>query len=666
MSDLPSFWSLAHGVTARLPIMRLNSTRRTVVALKILSALILAAGALVAVPSTVSAVDSNCPTASGSLSGSGTLGSPYLVQSKEDLQLIKTNSTYRSQEFLQTQDINMQQTPGTDCLWDRGISGSFSGTYDGGGFEVTGVNITTTQAKAGLFEDVTNGTVRRLGFTGNVTSTSTSATAYVGTLVGYAFGASIEDAYATGNVSSTYTDINYPGTGGLVGYARSGTQISGSHATGDVTAVLTAGGLIGRTEASSPVVTISTSYATGNVRVTSKNAGGLAGFLYSATVAESYATGNVTATAAASANTHLGAFAGVLDVVNVTDSFATGGVSGGLNQVGGFAGDYGSTSTTTATRTFTIMSSGLAPDAGATQSGGFAGYNGNVTNSAATSFWDYENTPYAQDNSGTGSGNSVGAKGRTTEELKSITTYTDGTVGVDWNTGGATNIAEGYDATYTWGMCSAVNDGYPFLTAFYSSDPCTNPSPAPSGGSAPAWPVFTFQTPGGGECTVISPQHPQLNTWFTLPGADALCYEKDSVLTGWSIPGQDWAFAPGRRVWVVASQVFTSVLEHEWVTIEYDSNIDANDACLSDGVDLPVPDRTGITHIPRGVITEQPLWDTPVCTAPGYEFIGWTMDNPYSDPTILRKDARMPSPAVNSDGDAANTIHLYAMWKYVG
>lgn len=422
-------------------------------------------------------------------------------------------------------------------------------------------------------------------------------------------------------------DISAPDRSGLfgavdldntVGGNTNGISIRDLGFTGDVSmgsstaSTKTAGGLVGYLYQGS----ITGSFSSGRVSSGEDGArvGGLVGYAASASseISNSYATGRVETTGSTLTNTATGGLVGHLSAaMTITDSYATGAVSSVSTWKGGLIGRQ---------------------QAVATINDSY--YNSDVI---ATSF---------------------GGTPKTTAEMTDASTFVTG----GWP------IASGWDAdsaTTPWGICSAVNDGYPFLNVFYSSDPCSS-TPAAAGGAVPDWPVFTFQTPGGGQCTDISPQHPRLNSWFTLPDADAPCFIKGSVITGWSIPGQDWAFAPGRRVWVVDSQTFTSVLEYEWVTIEYDSNVDAKDACLADGVDLPVPDRTGITHIPRGVISDQLLWNTPVCSAPAYEFLGWTTDNPYNDPTVLPKDGTMPAPAVNNDGDAANVIHLYAMWKYIG
>lgn len=454
--------------------------------------------------------DTNCPPASSApLSGSGTQADPYLVDDSANLQLLKDDSSYWDDSILQTADIDM-----AGCIWDRGIGTGqfglpvFSGHYDGGGYEITGVDISTAIKYAGLFAQVT-GTVRDLGFIGDVTSTATGPTTTlvsVGGLVGFLNGGELRLTYASGDITSAYTDENFSGTGGLVGVANGGAVIDGSSASGDVSATNSAGGLVGRTSNSSPNNFISRSYATGDVTVSKRNAGGFAGVLLAIRLSESYATGNVTNTNASTTTgsaTHTAGFAGAVDLdFAISDSYSTGGVTGGNNQFGGFVGDIGSTSFSpnSLTRVYSATLSGLAPQSSMTpatrncgavneECGGFIGYRNVLTVNA--SFWNSQtaNPPYADDSAvGTGVGTISGLRGRSTAQMTSILTYTDDTAGWNWNTGGAQTIAAGYDPNYTWGICASVNNGYPFLTGTYSADPCASPVPPVPPTPTPTYP----------------------------------------------------------------------------------------------------------------------------------------------------------------------------------
>lgn len=170
----------------------------------------------------------------------------------------------------------------------------------------------------GLVGGMANGTIENSYATGNVSSTAHNT----GGLVGAAQGSTVTDSYATGNVSSSGNNA-----GGLIGLANSSTNnISGSYATGSVSGAEDVGGLIGELNSTS---TVEESYATGDVTATGDHSGGLIGKLHqTSTVTDSYATGNV------SGVNYVGAIAGYIENVTITDSFGLGAVSGSTEVFG--------------------------------------------------------------------------------------------------------------------------------------------------------------------------------------------------------------------------------------------------------------------------------------------------------------------------------------------
>jgi hypothetical protein len=198
----------------------------------------------------------------------------------------------------------------------------------------------------------------------------------------------------------------------------------------------------------------------------------------------------------------------------------------------------------------------------------------------------------------------------------------------------------------------------------YLAYTATNATPG-NASSSITFVEFVFKLADGRECTSISPQRVRANTMFTLPDADAECRLPGSTIAGWRIPGQLNAFAPGRQVLAVDSQQFTSVLEFEWVTVVYSANVADDDSCVSDGVEISLEDRRTAWSVPRNVVTEQPLPRAAPCTPNGYELIGWT-DRRGAEPLTLDLDARIPAPAVDTDGIAANEVELFAAWRFVG
>jgi hypothetical protein len=109
------------------------------------------------------------------------------------------------------------------------------------------------------------------------------------------------------------------------------------------------------------------------------------------------------------------------------------------------------------------------------------GLVGNMTNGThkpviTNSFWDTDITgalavaPFTI----------AGSTAKSTSEMKSLTTFS------------AWPIVEGWEAfnfstpTNFWGICSSVNDGYPFLLWEYVSNPCVSPASPSSSAAAPS------------------------------------------------------------------------------------------------------------------------------------------------------------------------------------
>jgi filamentous hemagglutinin family protein len=187
------------------------------------------------------------------------------------------------------------------------IASPFTGTFEGLGNTVTGLDISSTTSSGssntgvGLFGSIGSaGTVRDLGLVGGTVQSSGSTNVFIGELAGNDAGAILQ-SYATGAVSLSGTGGNTL-IGDLVGNA-SGT-ITASYATGAVTGSSSQndGGLAGRISGAG---TISQSFATGAVQSGgSGGTGGLVGRIDggSGVVQYSYATGAVTITGGGAGN----------------------------------------------------------------------------------------------------------------------------------------------------------------------------------------------------------------------------------------------------------------------------------------------------------------------------------------------------------------------------
>lgn len=166
------------------------------------------------------------------------------------------------------------------------VSGQFTrrGRYISGAVtnaSATGQVTATGDFAGGLIGETTGGSVSSSNASGNVSSQG----GWVGGLIGEISTASgsIFTSWASGNVTAVGSSV-----GGLVGYLDQNSNITSSHATGNVTGHDWVGGLVG----SAGVGTIDTTFATGNV-TGNANVGGLVGYLTNG-LNNSYSSGNVT------------------------------------------------------------------------------------------------------------------------------------------------------------------------------------------------------------------------------------------------------------------------------------------------------------------------------------------------------------------------------------
>ena len=211
----------------------------------------------------------------------------------------------------------------------------FTGTLEGNGFVIHNLAIRRNQEFGGLFGRL-RGTIRNLGLEQALADSGGSNASYVAPLVGQMSGGTITASYATGTTANTAA-TSFGHMGGLVG-SQSGGSIIASYANVTVTGGDNVGGLVGRqTDAPS----IINSYATGDVtgETGSEHVGGLVGLQRNAggvTITASYATGDVGGVAL-----DMGGLVGV-QRGTITASYATGDVTGGRgNQedVGGLVGE---------------------------------------------------------------------------------------------------------------------------------------------------------------------------------------------------------------------------------------------------------------------------------------------------------------------------------------
>jgi len=266
-------------------------------------------------------------------SGNGTEANPYIIKTKKQLEnlsfLVNQGQSFSEQYFKLGNDIKLNDTTNWQ-EWDTNPAGiyawtkigtypdnPFKGTFDGGGYAVSGIYINTPSQRHGLFGYIVDGTIKNLGVLASYIK-STSA----GGIVAYTSNGTIINSYSTGNVDGG----SWHG-GGLVGVHEGGGVISRCHTTGKVNGSTEVGGLAGISNG-----TISDSYTLGDVTANSWYAGGLVGLFTGTAISNSYALGNVFAN-----GSDIGGLVGLSTGI-INKCHATGDVTGS-NYVGGLIGE---------------------------------------------------------------------------------------------------------------------------------------------------------------------------------------------------------------------------------------------------------------------------------------------------------------------------------------
>jgi hypothetical protein len=192
-------------------------------------------------------------------------------------------------------------------------------------------NITSSGTSGGLVGTmaVATSSISSSHATGNITSTGTVNGGLVGTMAG----GSISNSYATGTVKGTTT------LGGLLGSSTANAiTISGSYAEGDIDSTGISGGLAGSIAVATSSIT--SSHATGDITSTGATNGGLVGTMVGGSITDSYAEGSVEGTST------LGGLLGssTANTITISNSYAIGDVTGTTGTLGGLAGSIASAS----------------------------------------------------------------------------------------------------------------------------------------------------------------------------------------------------------------------------------------------------------------------------------------------------------------------------------
>lgn len=147
--------------------------------------------------------------------GAGTSSNPYIISNATDLNnfiSFAEKGFATGLYFKQTSDINL----GNQALTTPLISKEFNGTYDGGGFSLSGLNLTSSDTYKGIFSTIgEGGTIKNLTLEGEATFSKTYNAPLAGSLYGTLENVTSKMTITTG---ATYT-------GGLVGYAYAGSSL---------------------------------------------------------------------------------------------------------------------------------------------------------------------------------------------------------------------------------------------------------------------------------------------------------------------------------------------------------------------------------------------------------------------------------------------------------
>ncbi len=214
-------------------------------------------------------VKSGYITVTASLLGSGTTNDPYQISNLDDLLIVCEDDSYWSASFIQTADIDADDTQNWNSNQDFSPIGNsiinFTGAYDGNEKTISNLYISRGNAdNIGLFGIVQSATIADLSIkNANITGAN-----YVGGLTGRSHDSIISNCSTDGIVNS-----NSGNSGGLVGEIFDNSSISNCYSRCNVNGFTYTGGLVGRNSLNS---TITNCYSSGTVQG-SGNVGGLVG-----------------------------------------------------------------------------------------------------------------------------------------------------------------------------------------------------------------------------------------------------------------------------------------------------------------------------------------------------------------------------------------------------
>jgi len=245
--------------------------------------------------------------------GSGVDGDPYIIATKADLLQVAATATDYDKHFLLIADIDLSGESFSNAVIASSkstffYSGTkFTGVFDGGGHEISGLAINTSDVGndyLALFGYLDVGAViTDLRVTGASIIGQVGGSDYIGGLCGYCDGAVISNCFA----SLTASGDDY--IGGICGRSEGGTFVC-SYSAGSASGDDYIGGLCGRDTDGWFDNCYASTAVSGDDYV-----GGLAGYFYRSTVNSCYSSGSVIG------DSYSGGFAGRVYSASVNNCF---------------------------------------------------------------------------------------------------------------------------------------------------------------------------------------------------------------------------------------------------------------------------------------------------------------------------------------------------------
>ncbi|MFR9619657.1 MAG: GLUG motif-containing protein [Rikenellaceae bacterium] len=265
--------------------------------------------------------------------GSGTEADPYQIATTTQLRDIATavndgTTTYEGEHFVMMNNIDLK---GEEFTAIGTENKPFSGTFDGGGYEVSGLYINKYGSVyynyQALFGYISGATIQNLDVSGSVTIEASSWLEYIGGVVGYATSSTISNCYSNVAVTTSAPDSN-SNIGGIVGYAKN-VSITNCYNLADISG---SGSYIGGIMGYTYNATTTNCYNLATISGV-KNIGGIIGYgTYGSSVINSYNT------AAIEGSENVGGAVGYFSQSTSTiNSYNTGAVKGS-SYVGGVVG----------------------------------------------------------------------------------------------------------------------------------------------------------------------------------------------------------------------------------------------------------------------------------------------------------------------------------------